>query len=116
MQGANDVIRTTSGKLREANRLKYLKIDAPAREKRGRRSYDPLSNAHVHNYIKRAKRNGYVFGHIHRYDRDDRYRQDMDRNEIPRVLFWKSVDHRTGNVAWERAEQEDYPWDRSLHR
>ena len=116
MQGANDVIRTTSGKLREANRLKYLKIYAPVREKRGRRSYDPLSNAHVHNYIKRAKKCGYVFGHIHRYDRDDRYRQDMDRNEIPRVLFWKSVDHRTGNVAWERAEQEDYPWDRSLHR
>ena len=96
--------------------MKYLQIDAPAREKRGRRSYDTLSNDRVKNYIKRAKKNGFEHGHIHRYDCDERYRQDMDQYGVPRVLFWKNIDNRTGQVAWEYAEKEDYPRDRSLHR
>ena len=115
-QGCMDVIRTTRGEEKEANRRKFLKTDKPQRQKRGRRSYDSLSNADVHQYIKRAVKNGYEFGHIHRYDVDDKYRADMQRVQVPRELYWKNVDERTGYVSWSPAEDENYPRDRDLHR
>ena len=116
LQGGLDVVRTTRGEQKDANRRKYLHTDKPQREKRGKRSYDPLSNAHIKNYIKRAIDNGCEYGHVHRYDADEGYRADMDRNGIPRLLCWKYVNDRTGFITYQQAENENYPRDRDLRR
>ena len=116
LQGGLDVVRTTRGEQKEANRRKYLHTEKPQREKRGKRSYDPLANSHVKNYIKRAIQNNYPYGHVQRYDEDDVYRAEMDRKGVPRLLCWKYVDDRTGFITYQQAENENYPKDRDLRR